>query len=1072
MADNIPSTDAGKAREGLIDELETINNYEEMASETSDPKLKAQFEEITDDERVHVGNFAEMVSEKDPKAEPMMKEGLKEAKEFGKSYRLYSFQEMMCGASHFKKTGPLSDADLTAKQYNNMMKRRGKKSYGQPPRVRSPNKFGLTRKAQIPAKWRLWSRLNQMQDLAYGAADLLTVDMLGDEFNSQWASEGYPSPFEFNGQQYVMRSATSKNGPYAGSKNYYVFAKDPDMDDYVQLIRKYNRDGGYMDVFLTDKATQHKPVRGNKEKPVTTYDTVLYEYNRAIDDGRVVRPRNKREENWGETLGPKFNMDGYLQSDEAMDFDDNIDAFYQMKDPQDLIWEDPSEDRLRVLQSIPSKNLKMYRKLNTPDEFEAIYPESREDLNALLSSAGMDSILELRDPDKMKAFKDSLTYNTPPVPKGKMRAQDYQNALVDHLSRADTDFHAVNAISKLMNKPEKLLKEHPIARGMILEFANEVLDDEEIEKIRSMDIPTDEKFKVYSKAAAKEVYHNPELFTYGTASGAKFRSIFGKYMQNSSLREAVKQNMADFLQNSSPTREEMQMFMNSGGINEGLKAYYAKLLKEQQDRKRVSLMPKGVSPDVLDGVFRNWGAPRIPKKEGTATLTSRINNENVVPFELIDKLMGASNQHDAEAQKIAQQRAGEIKEKEQGEIEEKNRLLNMETPNADEFRAALEEAGEAETGGLTIPENEKINASLSNPGATPPPDSSNIKEMLTRDKPSEFTGDELKDMPGQKRKLKPFGSTDPGTTPFTESASFEEMLKSANARQWEEKGLPSGSMEATLPAYYRTVTIGSDRDAVNVYEHKKMPVGGDGINVKKVPGIGPKMSKKGDKMEPNEKAEPVRKTAGIREMIARNCFEKTGRIPDVEFMDTYEVKKAANETDFNEMAETYSRKNRLKELEASSPKSDSNHGVYDVDPFDIEYADVYADAMRGNIETDADIDAFVAASRKRDANWRKEASKIAQPYGHRIANTVDAASATSVPMEEKEKYLGNEPEHLVEKVRNEVRVPIGRSSNFQNAIKGIVDSHLSHISNEERAKIAKDLYKAYMDRFNQGQNRL
>ena len=108
-------------------------------------------------------------------------------------------------------------------------------------------------------------------------------------------------------------------------------------------------------------------------------------------------------------------------------------------------------------------------------------------------------------------------------------------------------------------------------------------------------------------------------------------------------------------------------------------------------------------------------------------------------------------------------------------------------------------------------------------------------------------------------------------------------------------------MEATLPAYYRTVTIGSDRDAVNVYEHKKMPVGGDGINVKKVPGIGPKMSKKGDKMEPNEKAEPVRKTAGIREMIARNCFEKTGRIPDVEFMDTYEVKKAADETDINDL---------------------------------------------------------------------------------------------------------------------------------------------------------------------------
>lgn len=84
------------------------------------------------------------------------------------------------------------------------------------------------------------------------------------------------------------------------------------------------------------------------------------------------------------------------------------------------------------------------------------------------------------------------------------------------------------------------------------------------------------------------------------------------------------------------------------------------------------------------------------------------------------------------------------------------------------------------------------------------------------------------------------------TKPFAESASFEEMLKSANARQWAEKGLPSGSMEATLPAYYRTVTMGSDRDAINVYEHKKMPAGGDGISVKKVPGIGPKMSTKGD----------------------------------------------------------------------------------------------------------------------------------------------------------------------------------------------------------------------------------
>ena len=100
MKDDVPSTDAGKAREGLIDELETINNYEEMASKTSDPKLKAQFEEITDDERVHVGNFAEMIADKDPKAEPLMRKGLEEVK---KAYPMYSFQEMMNGATHFEK---------------------------------------------------------------------------------------------------------------------------------------------------------------------------------------------------------------------------------------------------------------------------------------------------------------------------------------------------------------------------------------------------------------------------------------------------------------------------------------------------------------------------------------------------------------------------------------------------------------------------------------------------------------------------------------------------------------------------------------------------------------------------------------------------------------------------------------------------------------------------------------------------------------------------------------------------------------------------------------------------------
>ena len=50
-----------------------------------------------------------------------------------------------------------------------------------------------------------------------------------------------------------------------------------------------------------------------------------------------------------------------------------------------------------------------------------------------------------------------------------------------------------------------------------------------------------------------------------------------------------------------------------------------------------------------------------------------------------------------------------------------------------------------------------------------------------------------------------------------------------------------------------------------------------------------------------DKLKATRKSAGFREMVARKCFEKTGRIPDVEFMDTYEVKKAAVETDINDL---------------------------------------------------------------------------------------------------------------------------------------------------------------------------
>ena len=861
MTEDVPKTDAGKAREGLIDELKTINHYEEMSAQAEDDDLKRQFEEIVDDEKVHVGNFAEMIADKDKKAEPLMREGLEEAMKMRKSM-FYSFKDMMRGASHFKKTGPLRELDYTADQYQKIMGRRGRKSYQGPPKVR--NAAGgrtMTRKAQIPAKWRLWARLNQMQDLAYGAADLLTVDMLGQEFNSMWALQGYPSHFEYDGQTYTMRSAKTKTGPYAGTTQYYVFAYDPDMKDFVQLIRKYNRRGGYLDAFLTDKTTQHRPVRGDAQKEVVTYDTVLKEYNQAVDDDRVPKPNRRREEYYGEVLGPKFTLEDYFDTD-GKGIDDRIDEYFQENPPKDMIWEDPSEEKLAILRSVDPATLKKLRKMNTPKEFEEQYPTIQKDMDTLLNSAGIGSVLSLRDPEKMKAFKDSLTYNTPKVPKEKMRAQDYQNALIDYISRADTDFHGVNALSKLMLKPEQFFKKHPGSKSMVSELAKELLDDETIEEIYAMNISNDAKFNLLSKTVAKEVYFSPELFTEGTASGDYIRSIVKDYVDSDpSLGADISQNMADFLQNSSPTRKEMQMFMNSSGINEGLKEHYARMMKEQEDRKRISLFPNGVSPDVLDGVFRNWGKVRIPRKEGDALLSSKLTDETIVPYHLMDKVMEQTRRNAEEAEKIAEERRKEIAAKEAEYLEEeKNIALELETPVADASRKAREEAGVTITPGLTIKENKDIGATLSDPGSASDLDSSEITEMLTLNKPPGYTGEEFKETPSPGPGLSPFGGVVSGynvrvipkggdeveTEPIARSASFAEMLKSANAKKWEEKGLPSGSMEKTLPAYYRTVTMGCDKDAINVYEHQKMPVGGKGISMKKVPDIGPKMSTKGD----------------------------------------------------------------------------------------------------------------------------------------------------------------------------------------------------------------------------------
>lgn len=78
MTDDIPPTDADKAREVMVDELKTINKYEEMARQAKNPKVAEVINEVAGDEKVHVGNAAALVAMEDPEAVPKMEEGLRE----------------------------------------------------------------------------------------------------------------------------------------------------------------------------------------------------------------------------------------------------------------------------------------------------------------------------------------------------------------------------------------------------------------------------------------------------------------------------------------------------------------------------------------------------------------------------------------------------------------------------------------------------------------------------------------------------------------------------------------------------------------------------------------------------------------------------------------------------------------------------------------------------------------------------------------------------------------------------------------------------------------------------------
>ncbi len=74
-------SDTEIARIGLIAELDAINLYEQLEAIARDPILKKTLKEIAMEEKVHVGEFLEILKRLDPEQVKAIEDGANEVKE-------------------------------------------------------------------------------------------------------------------------------------------------------------------------------------------------------------------------------------------------------------------------------------------------------------------------------------------------------------------------------------------------------------------------------------------------------------------------------------------------------------------------------------------------------------------------------------------------------------------------------------------------------------------------------------------------------------------------------------------------------------------------------------------------------------------------------------------------------------------------------------------------------------------------------------------------------------------------------------------------------------------------------
>lgn len=756
MTDNVPSTDAGKAREGLIDELETINNYEEMASETSDPKLKAQFEEITDDERVHVGNFAEMISEKDPKAEPMMREGLKEAKEFEKTYRLYSIQEMMCGASHFEKVGTGNFPENYESTPGLNLYRAG---WGFPfkfleERLRQTRPAGRiagkplddsdeeinygTRNADIPKRRYPYSRGQVIEAIATGAAHPLTYQEI-QMYEPLYTKDSSISAIE---------------GP---DGNLYVVWLDPDDGKYHQIIRKKDADGRYWDFYMPPRQSEHY----SKSSPaLMTTDWAMKLYKK-FNDKQAARAKNrevKKEEVWpDEFTSPEereYGVDPRPMMDKAFDRARK---------------ESPEFTDFSLVTAVLKMPPKVYAKLDE-DAKNVV-----DDITSKLEERIFGTNTYLDDPETAAMIRKKI-------------------------------------ITDVYESPQKYIHE----MGGLMDEINDLAENEFVNESSFGKLVSEQGRKIRRNATDREFDQAM------VDSRSRDSSAYGPYQ--------VKDRKGNPLKDSdgNPVYFDVPVW----ALQDALHA------KAKQQRKEVS--NTRLFPESLEN-SPTTGPVTLGSGKGEAVPVERFNTEMTLSSNLIP-----------EAQR--QVRARQEEKKNNVHVQQLKGSVPRDLNDTDSKGNPTPRYGVKVTGktGAEVqtprankkktPGNKKKTSTASDAGKEKKPGDQNVNagEISEKKGRGKKELDDLKKKHNEQGSGKVKGKKKQPTTPFAESASFEEMLKSANARQWEEKGLPSGSMEATLPAYYRTVTMDCGKDAINVYEHKKMPVGGKGISTKTITGIGPK----------------------------------------------------------------------------------------------------------------------------------------------------------------------------------------------------------------------------------------